>query len=512
MSNYTETGLFLVKKLIVFSNDIKTVLPELFLATSILSLVIYSVNLATNSKYNYPLINGNISYLSLLVLSLTFLLVQNGTVISFSTFNNIIIYDNLATFTKSVILLSTIGYLLISKSYITNCRFNAFEYYILVLSAILGLLLLISSYDLIIAYIAIEMQSLSFYVLAAFKRNSAFSTEAGLKYFILGAFSSSLILFGSSLIYGFTGTTNFGDLSSILIGVNSINVLSGSRILEVAIIFLGVGLLFKLAAAPFHMWSPDVYEGAPTSSTALFAILPKIAIFVLFARLFQFSFYNFIESWQQLMIFSALFSVIIGSFVALKQRKIKRLIAYSAISHIGYLLIAFTTGTLEGCQAIFMYLFIYMITGLCVWAIIMSIELQTKKRNSFNKNLTDLSLLVHTNGLLGITFVIVLFSLAGVPPLAGFYVKMQIFFSSINASMYILSIIGILSSVISTFYYIRIIKTMYFEKSYTWNFYKPIGQLKSLVLGISLFLIILLFIDPNLLSLLTYKMATSLFI
>jgi len=497
---------------ILFNNDLKVILPELFLATSVLALIIHSVIIATNSKYNYPLINRSVSWLSVLILTLTFILLCNNTIIFSSIFNNIFIHDNLATFSKSIILLSSIGCLLMSQDYIENYRLNSFEYYLLVLLAVLGLLLLVSSYDLISAYLAIEMQSLSFYVLASFKRNSAFSTEAGLKYFILGAFSSGLILFGSSLVYGFTGTTSFESLSDIFIGYDNSTVIEGSGAVQIAIVFLAVGLLFKLAAAPFHMWSPDVYEGAPTSSTAIFAIIPKIAVFVLFARLFQFSFYNLIESWQQIIVFSALFSVIIGSFVALKQRKMKRLIAYSAISHVGYLLIAFSTGTVEGNHALFFYLLVYMVTGLCIWSIVMSVELQNKKAYSYNKNLSDLSILMRSNSTLAITFAVVLFSLAGVPPLAGFYAKMQVFLCSINSSMYLLATVGILSSVISTFYYIRIIKTIYFEKITHWNFYRPVNQVKSLILGSTFFLIILLFLSPNLLSLFAYKMAFSLFV
>ena len=496
----------------LLGNDIKLILPELFLATSILSLILYSVNLSTNSKYNYPLTNFSVSWLSLLALILTFLLERNNVIIIPNIINNILVYDDLASVVKSIVLLVAISYLLVSQTYINNSKLNAFEYYLLILSAIVGLLLLISAFDLILTYLAIEMQSLSFYVLAAFKRNSAFSTEAGLKYFILGAFSSSLILFGSSLIYGFTGTTNFGNLSSILIGVdNNLNLVEGIDALKVSMIFLGVGLLFKLGAAPFHMWLPDIYEGAPSSSSALFATLPKIAIFVVFARLFQFSFNNLIESWQQFIVFSAVFSLIIGSFVALKQRKIKRLFAYSGISHVGYLLIAFATGTIESHQALFFYLYIYMITSIVIWALIMCVELQCSKTSS-NRNLSDLSFLANSNSTLSFTFVIILFSLGGVPPLAGFYAKMQVFLAAINSSMYALTLLGILLSIISTFYYIRTIKTIYFEKSLFWSFYKPICQSKSIILGLHLFSVGLLFLNPNLSNLLAYKTVTSLFL
>ena len=402
-----------------------------------------------------------------------------------------------------------------SQDYIEYYKLNSFEYCILILFAVLGLLLLISSHDLISAYLAIEMQSLSFYVLASFKRNSAFSTEAGLKYFILGAFSSSLILFGCSILYGFTGTTNFQNLFYLLndISFNSnddiiygFNLYYYNPAIVISSLFLAVGLLFKLAAAPFHMWSPDVYEGSPISSTALFAIVPKLAVLVLFARIFLNSFFSEIYWWQIIIIFCAIISVLVGSFVALKQRKIKRLIAYSAISHVGYLLIAFGAGTFMGIQAVFFYMFIYMITGVSIWVILLSTQLFNEQQSN-GQNLSDLSSLFNTNNLLAITFAIVLFSLAGVPPLAGFYAKMQIFLVSIESSMYVVSTIGIMSSVISTFYYIRIIKILYFEKSLNWNFYICMNQNKSILLGISFFFIVLIFINPNLLNLCSYKMS-----
>jgi len=500
----------------LFINDIKVILPEFFLATSVLTLVIHGVILAASPKYNYPLINRSISWLSVLTLTWTLFLIYNNPISFRIIFNNTFIHDDLTTFSQSVILVSSIACLILSQDYIKNYRLNSYEYYLLVLFAILGLMLLTSSYDLISAYLAIEMQSLSFYALAAFKRKSAFSTEAGLKYFILGAFSSGLILFGSSLIYGFTGVTNLGYLfclmNDINTGVNGITFepYYYNTAIVIANVFIAVGLLFKLAAAPFHMWSPDVYEGAPTSSTAIFAIVPKIAVLVLFARIFQNSLFSTVYWWQSIILFCAMCSVLIGSFVALKQRKMKRLIAYSAISHVGYLLIAFGLGTFIGLQSLFFYIFIYMITGICVWSIVMSLESQSNTKISTSRNLSDLSLLIKSNPILAITFAIALFSLAGVPPLAGFYAKMQIFLASVESCMFFIATIGILSSVISTFYYIRIIKTLYFDKVLVWNFYQPINQGKSLVLGLSFFLIVLLFLSPNLFSLWAYKMTAVL--
>ena len=439
------------------------------------------------------------------MIGLTLLLILNNDLGFGILFNNTFIHDDLGVFAKIFILSSVLACLLISQEYFENKKLNSFEYYLLILLAILGLLILVSSHDLILAYLAIELQSLAFYVLATFKRNSAYSTEAGLKYFILGAFASGLILFGSSLVYGFTGATNFEHLSNLFLDNNLIKA-GGVSALEISIVFLAVGFLFKLAAAPFHMWSPDVYEGSPTNSTALFAIVPKIGVFVLFVRLFHFSFYNLIDSWQQIILFSALASVIVGSFIALKQRKIKRLLAYSAISHVGYLLIVFAAGTLEGTQALFFYMFIYMITGICIWAIVMSLEIQNR-----HKNLSGLAFLTRVNPILALTFTLLLFSLAGVPPLAGFYAKMQVFLVSIESSMFLVSSIAILSSVISTFYYIRIIKTLYFEKVSAWNFYIPVTQIISVIMGISFLFVILFFLNPTILNLISYKMAAAIF-
>ena len=493
---------------IYFFNDIKTIIPELFYITSILILTVYGSLLVVSFNYKYPLLTKNISWLCILVLGFTFLLTFNNIVDSSPIFTKTFVNDDLSNYSKLIILISSISCLIISQNYVVNNRINSFEYYLVILLSILGLILLVSSYDLLSVYLALELQSLSFYILASFKRNSTFSTEAGLKYFILGAFASGLILFGISLIYGFTGSTNFECLSKLFYSGFSSNI-EGINSVRIGILFIIVGFLFKLAAAPFHVWSPDVYEGSPTSSTAIFAILPKIAILVVFTRLFLVSFSNLVGIWQGILIFSALFSVIIGSFVALKQRKVKKLIAYSSISHVGYMLISLSTGTFEGCHAVFFYIIIYMITGVCLWSIVFSIELEDK---SNSKNITDLSSLVKSNSILALTASLVLFSLAGVPPLSGFFAKLLIFISALESSLYFLALVGILSSVISTFYYIRIIKIIYFEKINYWNFYKPISQIKSLILGCSFFLIIILFYNPNLFILSSYKMCISIFL
>jgi len=373
--------------------------------------------------------------------------------------------------------------------------------------ALLGLMLLVSAYDLISLYLAIELQSLSFYVLASFKKNSAFSTEAGLKYFILGAFSSGLILFGSSLIYGFSGTTNFEDLARLLSGLSSSSL--SVQAIFLGLSFLAAGLLFKLAAAPFHMWSPDVYEGAPTTVSTFFAVVPKIGIFAVFLRLFYGTFYDLLPYWQYILLWCALVSVIIGSFVAIRQKKIKRLLAYSAISHVGYLLIAFATGTVEGAQSLLFYLVVYMVTSITIWSVVLSVETLGTPQSKFN---TSFQSMVTTNPILAITTALTLFSMAGVPPLAGFCAKLYVFLSAIESSLIFVSVLAILTSVIAAFYYIRIIKIMFFEKSRDWVFYKPISQGASLLMGFGLVFIMLCFANPTFLLIITQQMALTLFV
>jgi NADH-quinone oxidoreductase subunit N len=369
-------------------------------------------------------------------------------------------------------------------------------------------MLLVSSFDLISLYLAIELQSLCLYVLAAAKKDSTFSTEAGLKYFILGSFSSALLLFGISVIYGTVGTTNFENFSLLFAGPND-TLLNLEPSIIIGLIFISAAFFFKIAAAPLHMWSPDVYEGAPVSSTIFFAVIPKIALFSVFLRLFQNVFSNFHDFFLLATVFFALFSVTVGSFVALRQKKLKRLLAYSSISHVGYMLLAFSANSIEGTQSLFFYLIIYMITSLVLWSLVLSIN--TSKNTERSKTLVDLSFLATTNPLLGLTGLLAFFSLAGVPPLVGFYAKMSIFLTTISSSLIFASLFAILSSVISSYYYIRIIKNLYFEKRENTTFFIPVTRSCSLVMGTSSFLLLYFFINPTLVALLAEKMALCLF-
>jgi len=307
---------------LLHQNFFKMFLPEVFLATSILILTLYASLVATSKKLGYPLLMKSLGKISLLVLLLTLLIVNNNSINFMIVYQNTFIFDLLTSNVKQILLAATIFCLIISEDTLVRQQINNFEYFILILCAILGLMLLVSSYDMISLYLAIELQSLCLYVLAASKKNSSFSTEAGLKYFILGSFSSALLLFGISVLYGCTGTTNFDNFYLLFSGIDRETFLLTAPV-EKALIFIAAAFFFKIAAAPFHMWSPDVYEGSPTSSTIFFAVIPKIALFAVFLRLFQTIFSSFEETFLFALIFFSISSVIVGSFVALRQKKIE---------------------------------------------------------------------------------------------------------------------------------------------------------------------------------------------
>lgn len=504
--------LFNLNKFMDFSllhvNNLKMFLPEIFLATSVLLLTLHASLIATSRFLGYPLISKSFNKLCILTLGLTFLIVSNDSIIFMSVYQNTFIFDWLTLSVKQIILLSGIFCLFISEFTLIRQQINNFEYLVLILCCILGLMFLVSSYDMLSLYLSIELQSLCLYVLSASKKDSSFSTEAGLKYFILGSFSSALLLFGISLLYGCTGTTNFDNFYLMFSENYTENVLLVSLIKK-ALLCIAASFFFKIAAAPFHMWAPDVYEGSPISSTIFFAVIPKIVLFTVFLRLFQTIFSSFSETFLFVFIFFSIMSVVIGSFGALKQKKLKRLLAYSSINHVGYLLLAFSANSLEGTHALFFYLVIYMITSLCLWSIFLS--LNTVLNEQRNKTLVDLSSVAVHNPILGFTAMLALFSLAGVPPLAGFLAKMEIFISALSASLFWPSLVVILLSVISSYYYIRLIKIIYFETKQEFSFVFSLSRSCSLVIGIMLFFLVYFFFNPSLLLLFTQKMALCLF-
>ena len=424
--------------------NLNFIYPEIFLSISIMALLIIGVFKKNSSNLIF-----NLSIISLLgSLALIFNFPINTNI---ELFNNSYKIDYLSSFMKILTVSSGIFVLLSSNKYIQIININKIEYPILALSSILGMMVMVSSNDLILFYVGLELQSLSLYVLASFNRDNLASTESGLKYFVLSALSSGLLLYGCSLIYGFSSSTNFFIISE--------NLTESSNGLTFGIVFILVGLAFKISAVPFHMWAPDVYEGSPTSVTVFFAILPKIAALTVFIRFLYVPFLNLIEQWQMIIIFLSIASMLFGAIAAIGQKNLKRLVAYSSIGHMGYALAGLSTGTNQGIQSSITYISIYLFMNLAFFSCLFML----KRDEKYFENIEDLSGLAKNHPLLSFSFLIVLFSLAGIPPLAGFFAKFYIFTAVLEESMYFLAIVGLLSTVIAAFYYLRLIKIIYFD-------------------------------------------------
>ena len=654
---------------------------ELFLSCSILQLTFYAISTAYERKAGFVILNQQIYYIGSLLIVLASFLLLNEDLLAMNLFgsNNFIISDYLSFAAKLTICITSAAFLtIINTSFRDEPIQNNFEYVVLITISVLGLLLLCSANDLITAYLAIELHSIAFYIMAAFKRDSSYSIESGLKYFIIGALSSAFFLFGSSIIYGcmgslifddlrmffsllllpiensanletlpmIEGVNNFLDLSTcasilphdeIFVGVSqvilpqpyvtsvdnlvdwyhlncgdavlltsfsnvqgmslseeslalplfgyfltnfpvsiftldlivgkeldcgltgfcnniySVNLLTSiellldlntlknfyaeenlsflkqiyefylnlnssilvpvdSSMLNLSFVSIGfflicISLFIKLSIAPFHFWSLDVYEGSPNTTTFFFAVVPKISLFVLLMRLCYVSFYQiFVNDFQTYFFALAVLSIFVGSLGGIEQRKLKTLLAYSSISHTGYLLLSFSTGNIEGLQMMFYYLAIYMVSGLTFWAIyLFLINKNDTYSNKNNKELGDLVLLKESNPMLAFLLTLTLFSIAGIPPLVGFLIKLGVFSVVIKSSAYLVSLISILLTVISTFYYIRLIKVLYFENTLVGKLYIPITTQKSLLIAVLSFSLIIFCLDPTLIYLLFYK-------
>ena len=426
--------------------NLNLVLPEIFISLSIMFLLILGVFIKNSSKLIFNA--------SVLILLITAVITFNETFIvnRITLFNDSVVIDYMASLMKIITLLGAFIVLVISSNYLKTFKIYKIEYPILILSSVLGMMVMISSNDLIVFYMGLELQSLALYVLATFNRDQLKSSEAGLKYFILSALSSGLLLYGCSLIYGFSGSTNFDVISSQLN--------SNEYVLTFGIVFILVGLAFKISAVPFHMWAPDVYEGSPTSVTLFFTMVPKIAALAVFIRFLYVPFLNLIDQWQMIIIFLSIASMLFGAIAAIGQTNIKRLIAYSSIGHIGYTLAGLAIGTNEGIQSSIIYISIYIIMNLALFSCL----LMLRRNNQYYEEIEDLSGLSKNHPLLSLSLLVILFSLAGIPPLAGFFAKFYIFKAVIEQSMYFLAIVGLLSTVVAAFYYLRIIKIIYFDK------------------------------------------------
>jgi NADH-quinone oxidoreductase subunit N len=424
------------------------VLPELVLAVGAMALLMVGAFQGVRAT-------SLIVFLALVLLVVVGVLELTLPAGKLTTFNGSFIVDDFARFLKILSLIGSGATLVLSTEFLAEPSRRIFEYAILVLLSTLGMMVLISAGDLIVLYLGLELMSLALYVVAASNRDDAKSTEAGLKYFVLGALSSGMLLYGASLIYGFTGTVAFTGIAAAA-KTGSIGIVFG-------IVFLLAGLCFKVSAVPFHMWTPDVYEGAPTPVTAFFASAPKVAAMAVFTRVTLTAFPGIVPQWQQIVVFVSIASMALGSFAAIGQTNIKRLMAYSSIGHMGFALVGLASGTAEGAQGVLVYVAIYVAMTLGTFSVILAM----KRNGQHVEKISDFAGLSRTNPLLAFFFAMLLFSLAGVPPLAGFFGKFYVFVAAIRAGLFTLSVIGVLTSVIGAYYYLSIVKVMYFDEPLT---------------------------------------------
>jgi len=482
----------------IFINSLQSLLIEFYLSLTIIILLIYSI---VNNKY---IIVKNVSILSILAIIFAIIILNTNPYTYIITFNNAFITDNFSSIIKLIVLVGSLSSIIISLDYLKDQKIYSYEYILLVLLSTVAMLFLTSAYNLISIYLAIELQSLSFYVLASMKKNSEYSTEASFKYFILGVFSSGFLLLGFTILYGFTGIINIEQFYKLFVCFENFDNFSLISI-SLGILLIVMSFLFKIGAVPFHMWLPDVYEGSPMSVTAFFAITPKIVILSLIFRIFIYAFYEVIYDINNIFIYCSIASMILASIAGLYQSRIIRLFAYSAIGHIGYMLIGVAVGSIEAISAVLFYMIIYIVMSIGIYSIIISIR--TKDKSIEIKYLKELIGLSKNNPLLSISFAMILFSMAGIPPLAGFFSKLYLFASAMNANMFNLALIGILTSVIGTVYYIYIIRLMYFEKTNSWLYFVQINKPLSMLIGSTLIVLLLLFIYASSILVYTHQLA-----
>ena len=460
-------------------NNLNILLPEIFLTLSIFSILMIGVFIRKSFNLVFNL--------SSVIIVITLVMILNLPTKPEKIFLDSFVRDNFSNFFKILILGSSLFVLNSSKTFITENKIDKFEYPIIILIAILGMFFMVSSNDLILFYLGLELQSLALYILASIDRDNLRSSESGIKYFVLSALSSGLLLYGCSLLYGFTGSTNFDFIANELDKQNTGAIF--------AMVFILVGLAFKISAVPFHMWTPDVYEGAPTSITSFFAVVPKVTGLALLIKFMHIPFANILLEWQTIIIFISISSMILGAVAAIIQKNLKRLLAYSSIGHIGYALAGVATGAKSGYESAIVYISIYVVMNIGAFSCLYLM----KKDGKYKENISDLSGISKKHPLLAISFLIILFSLAGIPPLGGFFAKFYVFTSVIEHKMYTLAIVGLLTTVISAFYYLRIIKTIYFDDS-SISFDVGKNKVAQITILISCSFLITFFLYPSLLN------------
>ena len=460
-------------------NNLNILLPEIFLTLSIFSILMIGVFI----KNSFNLIFNLTSLIILMTVAIILSSSNNVEKIFLESFTR----DAFSNFFKILILISSLFVLNSSKNFILDNKLAKFEYPIIILLSILGMFFMVSSNDIILFYLGLELQSLSLYILASIDRDNLKSSESGIKYFVLSVLSSGLLLYGCSLLYGFTGSTNF-DLIANELGKENTGAVF-------AMVFILVGLAFKVSAVPFHMWTPDVYEGAPTSITSYFAVVPKVAGLAVLIKFMQIPFSKILMEWQTIIIFISIASMILGAVAAIGQKNIKRLLAYSSIGHIGYALAGVATGVISGYESAIVYIVIYVVMNIGAFSCLYLL----KKGGEYKENISDLSGISKKHPMLAISFLVILFSLAGIPPLGGFFAKFYVFSAVVEQKMYALAIIGLLTTVISAFYYLRIIKTIYFDDSII-SFDATKNKLAQLSIFISCSILLTFFLYPSVLN------------
>ncbi len=451
-------------------------LPEILLGLGAMALLMFGAYRGENDGRVVDIA----AIVLLIIAGIILVILPSGKL---TTFSGSFVVDDFARFLKILAILGSAAAIVLSLDYNRLEKQERFEYSVLILLSTLGMLMLISATDLIALYLGLELMSLPLYVVAASHRDALRSTEAGLKYFVLGALSSGMLLYGASLVYGFTGTVSFSGIAQAA-GAGGTGLIFG-------IVFLFAGFCFKVSAVPFHMWTPDVYEGAPTPITAFFASAPKIAGMAMFVRAAVMAFPSITSQWQQIVVFVSIASMLLGSFAAIGQRNIKRLMAYSSIGHMGFALIGLAAGTAEGVQGVLIYMAIYITMTLGAFAVILSMRRSTGMVESIDQ----LAGLARTHPSTAFFLAMILFSMAGVPPLAGFFAKFYVFLAAIKAGLYVLSVIGVLASVVGAYYYLSIIKVMYFDEPAE-NFYDMPYELR-VVLAICGLFNVLFFLYPG---------------
>ncbi|WP_321341130.1 NADH-quinone oxidoreductase subunit NuoN [Breoghania sp.] len=450
---------------LILMPDLMPALPELFLAAGALVLLMIG---AFGGERSTPVVTGMSAALIALTAVIVIAMPADG-----QTFGGAFVQDAFAQYLKVLALIGSGLAIAMSVAYGRLERFERFEYPVLIVLGTLGMMLLISATDLIAVYLGLELMSLSLYVVAAINRDSVRSTEAGLKYFVLGALSSGMLLYGMSLVYGFTGQTSFAGITETL-ATNG-----GSLGLTFGLVFMLAGMVFKISAVPFHMWTPDVYEGAPTPVTAYFAAAPKVAAMAIITRVVITSFEPVAAEWQQVLAFVSIASMVLGAFAAIGQTNIKRLMAYSSIGHMGYALVGLVAGSQSGVSGVIVYMSVYLAMTLGTFACILAM----RRKEGMVEDIADLSGLSRTNPLMAFLLAALMFSLAGIPPLAGFFGKFFVFRAAVEAEFYALAVIGVLASAVSAFYYLRIVKVMYFDEPVTG--FVPMPSELKVILGAS---------------------------